>query len=64
MAKNNAALVKVGILRNDRELVFLRVSPNRFVTGALHAKQTNVSGAGIDCFERRNQAIRKILIEE
>jgi len=62
-AKDEAALVEVGILRYENKVLIPRVDSNLFVRGAKPFEVTHEGGVGIKILQGNRKAQRKVLIE-
>lgn len=64
MSKQNAPLVKVGVLRHDRETVHPREFPNDEIICAAQPALMNVTRIRIRIGERINEAGSEVFVEE
>src|SRR3989304_10341478 len=64
MTIEKASLVKVGVLRNDDEIVLLRIIPHRAIRSLLQPNVTNVCRSRKLASERLYQTMTEVLIDQ
>ena len=63
-AVHEAALVEIGVLRNDQEAVSHGICPDGVIVGAGQPDVTHMGGVGEDLGQRLYETRRQILVEE
>lgn len=64
MTKEKAALMEIGVFRDDGEALLGGILPNVVVAGRTEPNVSYVRGVGVIVLEGRDESMREVLIEE
>ena len=64
VAKEKAALMKIGVFRHDSEAVLGGILPDVVVAGRTEPNVAHVRGVGVIVLEGRDKSMREVVIEE
>ncbi len=64
VAKEKAALMKIGVFRHDGETVSGGILPNGVVAGRTESNVAHMRGVWVIVLEGRDKAMREVVIEE